>query len=154
MSFGNLVSGLSDVQDRNQPDYFGLNPNSRTYGSQVQATIARRDWERYKTNYRPIEDRLFSLISDPDARSEQMSEASGIADRAYAPAMESFERRARGLGLTLNEEQRASFGRQLDTSKALATVGAANRAGRGYDDLRRGVLGGSLYQRPGLGDVG
>lgn len=124
-------------------DALGIDRGARNYSDQVNATLALSDWNRYKTQYQPLEDLLFSMYEDPNGRQNAMEDAQEQAQMGLKNSGESFERQARGLGLQLTEGQRAAYERKQDITGGLTRVGAANTAARNYDDLRRIILGGT-----------
>lgn len=135
---GNATSALTE----GDTNALGVSRNDRNFAAKTNATLALADWNRYKTQYQPLEDILLSMSSDPAGRENAMEDAQEQAQVGLDNAGASFERQARGLGLQLTEGQRASYQRKQDITGGLTRVGAANTAARNYDDLRRIILGG------------
>lgn len=131
------------VQAPSSDALLGVDPNSKTYGSDVNAAIALRDWDKYKSLYQPLEDILLQKAQDPNGRQNAITTAAQQVGQSADNADEAFRRQARGLGLQLTPDQEQTYKRKQDISAGLTRVGAANTAARNYDELRRVILGGA-----------
>ena len=98
-----------------QPNAYGVSPGSKTYAQDTYAALTRDQWATYVSTFVPIENQLIEYATDPNKPLEAMAEASADVNAAYAAKQGSIDRRLRGMGVTLNEdEQRAQdFHRHL-----------------------------------------
>lgn len=132
---------------------FGYSERDKNYASKTRAAIARSDWEMYKQNIRPIEDRLIGLYDNPELRQAGIQNARGQVEKAFRNSGNAFEQRLAGYGLSLNPAQRQSYGRQQNLAYGLADINAANRANRQFEDRDMRIMtgGGQRYGLQGGG---
>lgn len=149
MNYTNLMGGFSGGDSPGAVNSFGYSDRDKNYASNTRAAISRADFERYKQQVRPIEDRLISLYDNPELRQSGIQNArSGVA-KAFRNSDNAFEQRLAGYGLSLNPAQRQSYQRQQNLAYGLADVNAANRANRAFDNRDMQIMTGS-GQRYGL----
>lgn len=120
------------------------------YASDTQAAIRRADFERYKEQIRPIEDRLIWMYDNPELRANSVQSARDAVARRFRQSGEALRERMAGQGLNLSAPQQAAITRRQGLAQGLADVNAANRANRSFDDRNARIMTGG-GQRYGLG---
>lgn len=119
----------------------GKPQNQETESQRRLAMVSREQWDRYKSNYYPLEQMLADYVNDPNGRENAMSGASSLAQGSFEGAKSTWEQQAEGLGLDITPEQEKSYDRNLNIEQGKARVGAANNAGVAYDQIRRQIMG-------------
>lgn len=127
----------------NQPqaNSFGIKPNSRTYASDTMAAIARRDWERYKETFMPLEDYLFQYINNPGYRQGVVTENLQNFNSAFDSAQMGNQRNLERYGLQLSPDETQSQQRMASLQKGLGQVESINRTNRILKDQEYQILG-------------
>lgn len=88
-------------------------------------------WERYRTKFMPVEDRMIQDATEYDSPEKQAAAAAAAkADvlKASAEGRASRERRMAGMGIDPRSGRYAGIEREADTETALASAGAQNTA--------------------------
>lgn len=119
-------------------------PNGETYGngasysrlaniaqpsaSDTYAALTQEQWENYVNVFQPIENQLIKYATDPNQVKSAMAAAHQNVLGAYSQQAGALSREYQGMGVTLTPEQKASQGRQMNLSEALADVQGQNVA--------------------------
>jgi hypothetical protein len=133
-----------------QRNALGLSTRDKHYASNTQAAIRRADFERYKQQIRPIEDRLIWMVDNPELRANSVQSARDTVARSFRQSGAALRGRLADQGLSLTPQQQAAITRRQDLSQGLADVTAATRASRAFDERNARILTGG-GQRYGLG---
>lgn len=104
------------------------NAGSKTYASDLYATLTRQQWADVMRLQGPLQDKLVEFATDTAAPTAAMGVAAANVNSAFDQQAQSTQRRLRGLGLTLDADEQASATRSLDLARGLASVGAQNAA--------------------------
>jgi uncharacterized protein YcfJ len=119
----------------------GKPQNQETESQRRLAMVSREQWDRYKSNYYPLEQMLADYVNDPNGRQNAMQGASSLAEGSFEGAKKTWEQQAEGLGLDITPDQERSYDRHLNLEEGKARVGAANNAGVQFDAIRRVIQG-------------
>lgn len=141
--------GDKSSADGAPPNSFGISSGDKNYAAKTNAAIRRADWERYKSQVRPIEDRLISQYNNPELRQMGIQGARDQVAKAFQNSGNAFEDRLSSYGLTLSPQQRQSYERQQNLAFGLADVNAGNRANRAFENRDQQIMTGG-GQRYGL----
>lgn len=133
---------------------FGINPNSKTYASETMAAIARRDWERYKETFMPLEDYLFQYINNPGYRQGVVSDNLQNFNSAFDSAQAGNDRNLQRYGLQLSPDETQSQQRMASLQKGLGQVEAINRTNRVLKDQEYRILGAGTNPTASLTNMG
>lgn len=122
---------------------FGGRKKPDDFAARTNAEIARRNYDSYVANYRPLEEYMFSQLGNWDALTEQAS------TQAYQDALDSgkmsqdvWERRMEGFGLQVTPGQRKAAQRRFDIDAAKTAINSANQTTRRMDELQYNTMGG------------
>ncbi|AXQ30437.1 hypothetical protein D0B54_17915 [Solimonas sp. K1W22B-7] len=137
--------------ERGQRNALGIAKRDKHYASRTLAAIRRADFETYKQNIRPIEDRLIWMYKNPEQRANAVQASRDAVARSYRASGEQLQQRFAGQGLRLSPAQQTAIQRRQDLSQGLADVNAANQATRAVDARDSRILGGGSAQRYGGG---
>lgn len=102
--------------------YAGMSAN------QLYADMTRQQWMNYITNFVPYENKLIEYATSPTVVSDAMAEASADVNAAFDNRAGAMDRRLRGLGLTLDQDEQRAATRSLGLARSLADVNAQNTA--------------------------
>jgi len=89
----------------------------------------------------PLENQLIQYATDPNVVSNNMAEASRDVNFSFDAQEGAFQRRMRGLGVTLDADQQQARQRQTGLTRALADVNAQNAAGYTTRMRQQSILG-------------
>lgn len=130
----------------------GVNkPPPSTYASDTYAALTRDQWANYVSTFVPIENQLIAYATDANKPLENMAAASKSINAAYDAQAGATERRLRGLGVTLTDDEQAAQQRSFGLSKSLADVNAQNIAGALTRNRQQSILGNPAPQSaPGM----
>jgi hypothetical protein len=90
--------------------------------------MTRDQWTTYMNTFVPLENKLNDYAISSQAAPDAMRLASQNVDRAFTAQEGSTDRQLRGMGVTLDADQRAAQIRETGISKALADVHAQSTA--------------------------
>ena len=116
-------------------------PPVSTYASDTYAALTREQWANYVSTFVPIENQLIAYATDANKPLAAMAEASKDVNAAYTAQQGATDRRLRGLGVTLTDDEQAAQQRSFGLSKSLADVGAQNVAGALTRSRQQSILG-------------
>lgn len=134
----------------NPPNALGISRRDKNYATKTQAAIRRADYERYKQNIRPIEDRLIWMHGNPEQRSHAVQSARDAVAKSFRAGNAELRERYASQGISLSPQQGEAITRRQDLTQGLADINAANRANRAYDERKARIMTGG-GQRYGLG---
>lgn len=104
------------------------NPYAGMSANQLYADMTRQQWMNYITNFVPYENKLIEYATSPTVVSDAMTEASTDVQQAFDNRAGAMDRRLRGLGLTLDQDEQRAATRSLGLARSLADVNAQNTA--------------------------
>lgn len=137
--FGQLAGLKESLKAGRLPDQSAANTRAR---------IAREQWEDYKSRFQPLEDTLLGYVQNKGNFSDSLKTgARRSIQEQFGSATGMAERRLSSYGLTMPQEQKQRFQRQVSYDKNLAEVGAMNQIDRFADDQLYTILGGGLARR-------
>lgn len=146
---GLLTGGLSGFSDLKN-DFFGKG-KKKSNGTPVgdaYAKLSRDMWDSYVTNFMPYENKLIEYAMSDTVVADSMSNASDIVDQSFDAQQASTERRLRGLGLKLNDEEKAEQTKSFGLARSLADVGAQNAARDQTVARQKAILGNPVPTLP------
>jgi len=120
---------------------YGFSQSSKTYASDTYAAMTRQQWANYVSTFVPLENQLIQYATDPNVVSNNMAEASRDVNASFDAQEGAFQRRMRGLGVTLDADQQQARQRQTGLTRALADVNAQNAAGYTTRMRQQSILG-------------
>lgn len=120
---------------------YGFSQSSKTYASDTYAAMTRQQWANYVSTFVPLENQLIQYATDPNVVSNNMAEASRDVNSSFDAQEGAFQRRMRGLGVTLDADQQQARQRQTGLTRALADVNAQNAAGYTTRMRQQSILG-------------
>ncbi|MGE4074958.1 MAG: hypothetical protein AB7F22_05365 [Reyranella sp.] len=120
---------------------YGFSQSSKTYASDTYAAMTRQQWANYVSTFVPLENQLIQYATDPNVVSNSMAEASRDVNASFDAQEGAFQRRMRGLGVTLDADQQQARQRQTGLTRALADVNAQNAAGYTTRMRQQSILG-------------
>jgi len=107
-----------------------------------RATLARGEWEDYKSRFAPWEDRLIAFNKDPEVKNRAVDTARTSAANRFNVGVGEYKRNKMRLGesgLLSEGEQRG-----LNIAQTKATVQATNDARAYTEDRREKITSGGL----------
>lgn len=139
------LSGLSDLKN----DFFGHKKSSPgTPVGDAYAKLTRDMWDSYVTNFMPYENKLIEYATSPTVVSDAMSNASDIVDQSFDTQQAASQRRLKGLGLNLSQEEQAETTKSYGLARSLADVGAQNAVRDQTVARQRAILGNPVPTLP------
>lgn len=126
------LSGYKAIQEKR------MNP------SDIYAGLLREQWDEYRRRYRPYEDELLGTVGNPMLLQQDIARSQDYVDSSFAGQAQSNERRLRGLGVTLDPQEQASYDKKLAVGKGLAEVDAGNKTVRRSTDRDLSLLTGGF----------
>lgn len=112
------------------------------------AKLSRDMWDSYVTNFMPYENKLIEYATSPTVVSDAMSNASDIVDQSFDVQQASTQRRLKGLGLKLNEQEQAESTKSFGLARSLADVGAQNAVRDQTVARQKAILGNPVPTLP------
>lgn len=110
-----------------------------TYASDLKAKIAREQWDQYRKDYVPYENKTLDYINDTEQHQQQVSDAGALAGRSFDTIDKSNQRNLARFGISPSAEVAANFEKDQARNKTLAQVDAKNKM-RGVIDQRKTAL--------------
>jgi hypothetical protein len=147
VGYGLKLGGFNVGGGSNNP--YGISKSSPTYAADTYAALTREQWQNYVSTFVPIENQLIEYATDPNRPLQAMEEASRDVNAAFDAQVGSTDRRLRGLGVELDEDERMAQQRSFGLSKSLADVGAQNMAGAMTRQRQASILGNPAPQATG-----
>lgn len=117
------------------------NPGSKTAAGDTFAALTRLQWDQYLQNFVPLENEIIYQATNPQVAADAVMNARTDVANAFDVQEGVQERRLRGLGLALDEDQQRAITRQTRLSESLADVNAANMTQQRVQDRQMGLLG-------------
>lgn len=111
-----------------KPAFWGQARKSKTWAADTFAALTRDQWATYVSTFVPLENQLIDYATDAARPDQAMAEASTRVNAAFDAQAGATERRLRGLGVTLDADERAAQQKSYGLSRSLADVGAQNLA--------------------------
>ena len=109
--------------------------------SNTYQALTRQQWADYVGTYVPIENKLIEFATDATQPAKAMAKASESVQNAFGAQEGDFQRKMRGLGVTLTADEQAAQTRAAGLSKSLADVQAQNVAQTQTRNLQYGLMG-------------
>jgi hypothetical protein len=135
-----MATGLIRPFDFNANPY-QIDPGAKDYASQNYAALTRDLWAQWTSNFLPFENDLIEYASDPEAITRAQQRASQAVAQSFDAQQGATQRRLRGLGLTLDEDEQRAMDRSYGLARSLADVTAQNVAGAQTRARQQNVLG-------------
>lgn len=124
--------------------YLGIGKKRTPAGTPVgdaYAALTRDQWYTYMNTFVPIENKLIEYATSPTVVADAMASASEDTKGAFASADASADRRLKGFGVTLDEDEQRSSDRSFGLAASLADVGAQNTARDATRQRQQSILG-------------
>jgi hypothetical protein len=113
----------------------------KDYAQQTYAALTRQQWDDYLRNFVPLENILIDYATDPQTVNDAVMQARTDVGNAFEAQQGIQERRMRGLGLQLDEQEQGALDRRTGLARSLADVSAANLTTDRVEDRQRALLG-------------
>jgi hypothetical protein len=117
------------------------NPASNTFASDTYAALTRLQWDDYLRNFVPLENEIIYQATSPQALNDAVMNARTDVANSFDAQQGIQERRLRGLGVALDQDEQQAVDRQTNLSHSLADVTAANMTTDRVQDRQRSLLG-------------
>lgn len=114
----------------------GVSIHDKDFASQVNAKLARKDWDDYKRTFLPIHDVFKNAVMSDQLTNEQLARVPQNIDSAFTQQQAMADNRMSRMGLA-----DADMGR-VDVAKALAQSGAENNIRESGRDRRNAAMTG------------
>jgi len=134
------MAGLAPPTNFNANPYL-IDPGAKDYANQNYAALTRDMWAQWTSNFLPFENDLISYAKDPAVVDKAMASASTSVNQAFDAQQGATQRRLKGLGLTLDDEEQQAADRSYGLARSLADVTAQNVAGQRTRERQQNVLG-------------
>lgn len=124
--------------------YLGIGKKRTPAGTPVgdaYAALTRDQWYTYMNTFVPIENKLIEYATSPTVVADAMKSASEDTAGAFASAQASSDRRLKGLGVTLDADEKKASDRSFGLAASLADVGAQNTARDATRQRQQSILG-------------
>ena len=138
---GKYIDPLGNYIHKKDPLGLFTKRTASTYASDTYAALTRDQWANYVNTFVPIENQLIAYATDAGKPLEAMAQASQSVNAAYDAQVGATERRLRGLGVSLTDDEQAAQQRSFGLSKSLADVNAQNMAGAITRNRQQSILG-------------
>lgn len=119
----------------------GIARGGNNYAGASYEAMTRLMWDQYVSNFIPYENKLIQYATDPSVVSTAMADASQSVDQQFTAQRGATERRLKGLGLTLDDDEQKAMDRSYGLAKSLADVTAQNLAGQRTRERQQSILG-------------
>lgn len=120
---------------------YGIDPGAKDFAGQNYAALTRDLWAQWTTNFLPFENDLIEYASDPTVVTRAQQSASADVTASFDAQQQATQRRLKGLGLTLDEDEQQAADRAYGLARSLADVNAQNVAGARTRQRQQNVLG-------------
>jgi hypothetical protein len=120
---------------------YGIPIGAKDYASRTYEVMTREQWQTYLTQFVPIENQLIDYVMSPQTVQDAVTMARHNVARSFGLQQQAAERRMRGLGVELNEQEQQAMERRTGLAQALADVNAANQAVMRTEQRQRSILG-------------
>jgi len=116
--------------------------NSKTYAQDLNAYIARQQWEDYQTRFMPVERQLIDETMGRELLDKRLSSISAITDRSFDTALQNarMTREMYGAGHTAQQQQYQD--RRMDLGRSTAVADARNSTRTHIQDRNMETLAG------------
>ena len=105
------------------------------------ANLTRQQWYEYVNNFQPFEQDLINYATDPQQVQRNMDMAREHVSQSFDNQQGITQRRLKGYGINLNQDEQKAIGREQNLSRSIADVNAANMARRGTVNQQMGIIG-------------
>jgi hypothetical protein len=105
------------------------------------AALTRQQWDQYLSEFVPLENKMISYAMDPATVGNAVTQARFDVGQSFDQQQAIQQRRLRGLGLTLDEDEQRAADRSTGLARSLAEVNAANMTTRRVTDRQQSLMG-------------
>jgi hypothetical protein len=127
------------------PDHGGMVPTTqklpKDYAQQTFAALTRQQWDDYLRNFVPLENIMIEYATNPQTVTDAVMQARTDVGMSFEAQQGMNERRMRGLGITLGEDEQRAVDRQQGLARSLADVTAANMTTERVRDRQQSLMG-------------
>lgn len=120
---------------------FGIPIGSKDYAARTYEALTRQQWDTYLANFVPLENQMIQYAMSDATVDDAVMQARFDVGRSFDQQQGIQQRRLRGLGLTLDEDEQRASDRSTGLSRALADVNAANVTTQRVLDRQNSILG-------------
>lgn len=120
---------------------FGVNLGAKDYASRTFEALTRQQWDTYLSEFVPLENQMIEYAMSDATVDDAVMQARFDVGRAFDQQQGIQERRLRGYGLQLNEDEQRAADRSTGLARSLADVNAANQVSQRVRDRQNSLLG-------------
>lgn len=125
----------------NEPDYYSsldlgfgsrtgaiapTNPRSKTFAQDMNAYLARQQWDDYQRRFQPVETQLIDETLSRELLDKRLSGISGIVDRSFETAFGNAAMTRARYGAQQSAQESQSEQRRADLGRTAAIADARN----------------------------
>lgn len=120
---------------------FGVNLGAKDYASRTFEALTRQQWDTYLSEFVPLENQMIEYAMSDATVDDAVMQARFDVGRAFDQQQGVQDRRLRGYGLQLNEDEQRAADRSTGLARSLADVNAANLTTQRVRDRQNSLLG-------------
>ena len=99
---------------------------SKTYAADMNAYIARQQWNDYQTRFQPVEKQLIDETMGRELLDKRLSGISAIVDRSFDSAIRNARMGREMYGVSQNSAQKQYQDRRMDLGRTTSLADAKN----------------------------
>mgnify|MGYP005811128729 CR=1 FL=1 len=117
-------------------------PGSDTYAQDMNAYIARQQWEDYQRRFQPVERQLIDETMGRELLDKRLSSISAITDTSFDSALRNARMTREMYGAGQTNQQRQYEDRRMDLGRSTAIADARNSTRTRIHDRNMDTLAG------------
>lgn len=125
------------------PNYLGINPKSKSYASQVQAALTRKQFDDFLMYSYPALQQQAGMVNNPAYMNQQREQARSDVSLSLADAPDRRERSLKSYGVSLSPEEAAVAAKGDKLAAVTGDVNAFNRSTQQVKDREWQILSGA-----------
>lgn len=117
-------------------------PGSKTYAADMNAYIARQQWNDYQNRFQPVERALIDETMGRELLDQRLSGISAIVDRSFDSAIENARMTRQMYGSNQTSQQKQYETRRMDLGRSTAIADSRNATRTHIHDRNMETLAG------------
>lgn len=130
---------------------FGIGMGTKDYASRTFEALTRQQWDTYLSEFVPLENQMIQYAMSDATVDDAVMQARHDVGQAFDQQQGMQQRRLRGYGLQLDEDEQRAADRSTGLARSLADVNAANLTTQRVRDRQNSLLGNPA---PAMGAAG